>query len=191
MDMARRLDRILVVDVESTCWDGPPPPGEESEIIEIGICQVDLIALEPVEKRALFIKPVHSRVSDFCTRLTTLTDDHLEGAGNLAQACRVLKTEYDAKNRLWASWGDYDRRQFRRVCEMQSVGYPFGRSHLNIKSLFAAAAGCPQEIGLDAAFSRLGWTMEGTHHRGDDDAWNISRILCHLLKLQRERLDSC
>ena len=188
--MARRLDRILVVDVESTCWDGPPPPGEESEIIEIGISQIDLLALEPVEKRSLLIKPVRSRVSDFCTKLTTLTAAELDKGGNLAQACRVLKDEFDAKNRLWASWGDYDRRQFRRVCETQGVAYPFGRSHLNIKSLFAAAAGCPQEIGLDGAISRLGWTMEGTHHRGVDDAWNISRILCYLLKLQRAEFNS-
>ncbi|MDQ7026470.1 MAG: hypothetical protein Q9P44_13055 [Anaerolineae bacterium] len=23
--------------------------------------------------------------------------------------------------------------------------------------------------------------LEGTHHRGDDDAWNIAQILAHLL----------
>jgi len=40
--MARRLDQIIVLDVESTCWDGPPPPGEENEIIEIGICTLEV-----------------------------------------------------------------------------------------------------------------------------------------------------
>ncbi len=30
--MARKLDQILVVDVEATCWEGQPPPGQESEI---------------------------------------------------------------------------------------------------------------------------------------------------------------
>ncbi len=39
--MAHKLDQIFVVDVESTCWDGPPPDGRESEIIEIGWCFVD------------------------------------------------------------------------------------------------------------------------------------------------------
>jgi inhibitor of KinA sporulation pathway (predicted exonuclease) len=28
--------RILVIDLEATCWQGDPPPGETSEIIEIG-----------------------------------------------------------------------------------------------------------------------------------------------------------
>lgn len=35
--MRRHLDEIAVIDVESTCWPDEPPPGEESEIIEIGI----------------------------------------------------------------------------------------------------------------------------------------------------------
>lgn len=34
--MARKLDRILVVDVEATCWEGDPPPGQISAIIEKG-----------------------------------------------------------------------------------------------------------------------------------------------------------
>ena len=81
--------------------------------------------------------------------------------------------------------GDYDRRQFERVCDAQNVGYPFGPSHLNVKSLFAAAIGADHEVGLDGAYKRLGQTLEGTHHRGDDDAWNIAGILCQLLKTMR------
>jgi hypothetical protein len=30
------LSRILVIDLEATCWHVPPPPGEEHEVIEIG-----------------------------------------------------------------------------------------------------------------------------------------------------------
>jgi hypothetical protein len=26
--MARKLDYILVIDVEATCWQGEPPPGQ-------------------------------------------------------------------------------------------------------------------------------------------------------------------
>jgi len=28
----------------------------------------------------------------------------------------------------------------------------------------------------------LGWQMEGTYHRGDSDAWNIARVLAHILE---------
>ena len=71
--MARSLDMILVIDVESTCWEGSPPPGQSSEIIEIGLCPVDLKTLTRLEKRSILIKPIQSEISDFCTELTTLT----------------------------------------------------------------------------------------------------------------------
>lgn len=185
--MARSLDVILVVDVESTCWEGSPPHGQSSEIIEIGLCPVDLKTLTRLEKRSILIKPIQSEISEFCTTLTTLTPEMFTHAGSLADAVKILKNDYQSKDRLWASWGDYDRRQFERVCADQGVGYPFGPSHLNVKSLFAAATGSAHEMGLDGACRSLGLTMEGTHHRGDDDAWNIAEIVCRLLKTMRNQ----
>lgn len=185
--MARSLDVLLVVDVESTCWEGSPPDGQSSEIIEIGLCPVDLKTLTRLEKRSILIMPIQSEISEFCTTLTTLTPDMFAQAGSLGDAAKILKNDYLSKDRLWASWGDYDRRQFERVCKDQDVGYPFGPSHLNVKSLFAAATGSAHELGLDGAFRHLGLTMEGTHHRGDDDAWNIAEIVCHLLKAMRNQ----
>lgn len=184
--MARSLDVVLVVDVESTCWEEAPPPGQSSEIIEIGLCPVDLRTLIRTEKRSILVKPVRSEISGFCTELTTLTPDMFTGAGSLADGVKTLKKEFGSKDRLWASWGDYDRRQFERVCKDQSVGYPFGPSHLNVKSLFAAAVGSGHEMGLDGACKRIGLSMEGTHHRGDDDAWNIAGVLCGLLEAMRD-----
>ena len=29
----------------------------------------------------------------------------------------ILKREYRSLERLWASWGDYDRNQFQKVCK--------------------------------------------------------------------------
>ena len=183
--MAKLLDKILVVDLESTCWDGPPPAGQVSEIIEIGVVAVDVATLRREEKRSILVKPIKSQVSEFCTRLTTLTADHLRDAGFLADATRVLKKEFQTQDRLWASWGDYDRRQFERVCKELAVGYPFGTSHLNVKTLFCIVHGLDHEIGLDAAHERLGRAMEGTHHRGADDAWNIAGVLCDLMSTAR------
>jgi inhibitor of KinA sporulation pathway (predicted exonuclease) len=188
--MAKLFDQVLVVDIESTCWQGYPPPGQLSEIIEVGLCPVDIKRLERLEKRSLLIKPVRSKISEFCTRLTTLTDDHFRTAGTLADAVGVLKKEYRSPDRLWASWGDYDRRQFERVCKELTVPYPFGVSHLNIKTLFAVIYGDNGELGLDEACERVGLPLEGTHHRGHDDAWNIAGIFCHLLSKFRGGLAS-
>jgi len=185
--MAKVFDQILVIDVESTCWQGPPPRGQLSEIIEIGLCTVDYAKLERLTKRAIMVKPIRSRVSEFCTRLTTLTQDDVHGAGSLPDAVSILKREYRSLERLWASWGDYDRSQFERCCRELTVPYPFGKMHLNIKTLFALAYGDDRELGIDEACARVGIPLEGTHHRGVDDAWNIAALLCHLLERLRRQ----
>jgi inhibitor of KinA sporulation pathway (predicted exonuclease) len=183
--MAKRLDHILVIDVESTCWEGAPPPGQISEIIEIGVCLVDVTSLERLEKRSILVKPEKSEISDYCTALTTLTPEMLTSANRFKEAVLILKAAYHSKERLWASWGDYDRHQCERNCREYGLEYPFGTRHLNVKTLFAIAFGLHHEIGLDEAYKTLGMKMQGTHHRGDDDAWNIAGILCFLLRQMR------
>jgi flagellar capping protein FliD len=110
----------------------------------------------------------------------------LVGAGTLAEATAILKKEYHSKDRLWASWGDYDRRQFERECKEKELSFPFGLGHLNVKTLFAVAQGLDRELGMGEAYQRLGWPIEGVHHHGDDDAWNIAGVLCMLLKRMRD-----
>ena len=38
---------------------------------------------------------------------------------------------------------------------------------------------------MDEALRLLGLPLEGTHHRGGDDAWNIAAVLLALLPLLR------
>lgn len=180
--MARRLDQALVIDVESTCWDHKPPPGEVSEIIEIGLTRVDLETLERIDKRAILVRPQKSNVSEFCTQLTSLTQEEVNTGVTLQEAIRILRHEYDSENRLFVSWGDYDRNQFRRNCQEYGLQYPFGPSHLNIKTLFSVALGIKKELGLDEAMQRLGIRLEGRHHRGVDDSWNIAQVFCTVMR---------
>ncbi|MDX1688940.1 MAG: 3'-5' exonuclease [Candidatus Promineifilaceae bacterium] len=184
--MTRRLDEIVVIDVESTCWPGEPPPGQESEIIEIGVCLLNVQSLRREQKRSILVRPRHSTVSHFCTRLTTLTAEQVAAGVSFAEACATLQEEYDTRSRAWASYGNYDRRQFRHQCQENDVPYPFSPSHVNVKNLIALALGCEREPSLVEAFDLLGWSLEGTYHRGDDDAWNIARLLSALLRHGRE-----
>jgi inhibitor of KinA sporulation pathway (predicted exonuclease) len=43
----------------------------------------------------------------------------------------------------------------------------------------------PSEVGLPQAMAMCGLKLEGTHHRGHDDAWNIAAVLAGLLKKLR------
>ena len=184
--MAKRLDHIIVVDIESTCWDGGMPPrGQANDIIEIGICPLEVSSGRWLEKRSILVKPERSSVSPFCTELTTLTQAQVDAGVAFKDACKTLEDEYHGTERLWASFGDYDRRQFERQCRDEGVRYPFGPSHLNAKTLCSIAKGLHTEVGLPQAMALYGLTLEGTHHRGHDDAWNIAGLLAVLLKKLR------
>ena len=185
--MVRRLDQIVVIDVEATCWEGSPPPGEESEIIEIGVCTLDVATGERLNRESILVKPACSRVSVFCTHLTTLTQEMVDGGMTLEAACAFLTRRYRTKERLWASYGDYDRRQFERECQSKGVGYPFGPGHLNVKTLLAVVQALSREAGMDEALALLHLPLEGTHHRAGDDAWNIAGILSELLLQARAK----
>lgn len=181
------LDKLIVVDLEATCWEHEPPPGEESEIVEIGLCLLDIPTGHLELKRSILIRPERSRLSPFCSELTTLTQEQVNQGISFAEACALLRDEYNSRRRIWASYGDYDRRQLEDQCTDRGVPYPFGLTHLNVKSLAALILRLEQEVPLPEALAHLGWKLEGVYHRGDDDAWNIARLLRALLWGQRDR----
>ena len=131
------------------------------------------------------MRPIASTVSPFCTSLTTLTQADVDAGMPFTMACELLRKEYHSRDRVWASFGDYDRTMFQEQCKQTGVIYPFGPRHLNVKTLFALARGLPAEIGMAGSLEMLGMPLEGTHHRGHDDAWNIAGILDQLLRAMR------
>ncbi|MET9407587.1 3'-5' exonuclease [Streptomyces sp. NPDC002935] len=171
---------LNVVDVEATCWEGPPPPGAVSEIIEIGLTVVDLDKGVRVEKHRLLVRPARSTVSAFCTDLTGLTQGEVAEGLDFAEACRELAARHRAGERPWASWGDYDRHQFTRQCAATTTPYPFGRLHTNAKALFTTAHGLRKRPGMAQALRLAELPLEGRHHRGEDDAWNIAALILGL-----------
>ena len=174
------LDGIIVVDLETTCED---ETGEElpREVIEVGVCFLDLRSGEITERQSILVRPAFSKVSDFCTKLTTLTQKQVESGIPFAEACALLKERYKTKRRVWASYGDFDRSQFESECRSKGIPYPFEPRHINVKTLFAIRHRLTQEVGMDEALRRLGLELNGTHHRGMDDAYNVARILYTLI----------
>ncbi|MET9499438.1 3'-5' exonuclease [Streptomyces sp. NPDC006552] len=177
------VGRLLnVVDVEATCWAGDQPPDEVSEIIEIGLTVVDLAAAERVARHRILVRPARSAVSQFCTELTGLTQREVDAGISFSEACQLLTVEHHARRRLWASWGDYDRHQFTRQCQAIRTPYPFGQHHTNAKAAFTQAYGLRKRPGMARALEIAGRRLEGRHHRGEDDAWNIAALVLHLLE---------
>jgi inhibitor of KinA sporulation pathway (predicted exonuclease) len=171
-------DVALVVDFEATCWRGHPPKGMYNEIIEIGISGVDYKTKEIVFKDTIIVKPEHSEISSFCTELTSIDQGLIDREGvDFKKACQILRDKFKSRDRVWLSWGEYDKNQIQRDCDLKKVENPFGRVHFNLKPLFSFAFGIKQDLGVAGALKHLGIEFEGNAHRAIDDAYNTAIIL--------------
>jgi|SRR6185436_1215131 len=183
--MSKPFDsKVLVIDVESTCWEPPEyqPRDQISEIIEIGIAVVDIKTLEISDNTSILVRPQNSKISDFCTKLTTLTQEQVDRGVTFQEACSILRKDYHSADRTFISWGDYDRKMFEKNCRDYNIKYLFGPRHHNLKNAFTLLHGLDRELGMDVALKFLNFKLEGTHHRGIDDAKNIAAIFISTLK---------
>jgi len=171
-------NKIIIVDLEATCWNGKIPDGQVNEIIEIGICVLDTETGEISQNEGILIQPTRSEISEFCTELTTITQALIDAEGiSFEAACTKLRVEYDPKQYTWASYGQYDLNMLKRQCKLRNVEYPMSQEHINVKTTFSAVKGLQKKVGMKGALQLLNIPLDGTHHRGVDDARNIAKIL--------------
>jgi inhibitor of KinA sporulation pathway (predicted exonuclease) len=187
-EMAALVDKIVVIDIEATCWPDGVPEGEKSDTIEIGVVPLDVRTLKIAAANRILTKPTRSSISAFCTRLTGITQEEAANGIALSEGCALLRREYESNKRLWASYGDYDRRMFETCCAELDIPYPFGHGHLNVKTLLAVTLGLPCEVNLETALEKVGLEFLGRPHCGKDDAFNTARLLA--LLFERGRLPS-
>ena len=184
----RPAQYVLCVDFEATCdSDRTKIPRHESEIIEFGAVLIDTTSGERLLEFSRFIKPqIHPQLSAFCTELTSITQEQVDSGLTFIQACNHLELELDNaigdSPLTWVSWGQYDYNQLEADCKKHSIMSPLeGVPHLNLKTAAAAFGKCAPR-GLDAAVKARGLEWYGTHHRGVDDAINVSNILLNILR---------
>ena len=169
---------FLVIDLEATCDNGGLVPRHQMEIIEIGAVLVDGASLEPSAEFQTFIRPVrHPELTPFCTELTSINQAMVAEAPRFPEAMEALRQFMGDGRPLFCSWGNYDRNQFHQDADFHGVGLPFGSDHLNLKQAFSDQLGARRRFGMAGALKKVGVRLEGTHHRGIDDARNIARLL--------------
>lgn len=177
------LDYLIVVDLEATCWLGPPPEGQRNEIIEIGVATLDLATGEPLRRETMLVKPASSEISAFCTELTSITPEMAASGVSLAEACDWLRDTFAPEQRLWGSWGSFDQKMMAAQCLSDGAAYPFSPHHVNIRRIYSKLTKQKHGVGLKGALEQLELPFDGTPHRGLDDAYNTARIVQRLLAL--------
>ncbi len=178
-----QYNHYLVLDLEATCCDQETIKRHEMEIIEIGAVMVESKGLTVIDEFQTFIKPVRYPIlTQFCQSLTSITQTQVDQAAGYVEAIALLKSWLsNYPNAVFGSWGDYDRNQFKKDSKFHSVPFPIAYPHVNLKKLFSSTQGLPKRYSMAEALQLAEIELEGTHHRGIDDARNIAKLLPFIL----------
>lgn len=166
----------VVFDLEATCWKNDRT--RQNEIIEIGAVLVneDQQIVDTFEQ---FVRPiVHPQLSDFCTELTSITQAQVDGAPAFEEAVANFQEWFGGIDGeyLLCSWGFYDKSQLKKDCILHGLDYSWTKRHISVKHQYAKIKSLPKPVGMPTALEKEGFALEGTHHRGIDDAKNIAKI---------------
>lgn len=171
---------IIVCDLEATCWNRNEREQTVSimEIIEIGAVKTDLTG-HILDSFSTFVQPADNpKLSDYCQQLTHIYQDDVDQAPRYPAAVAQFNEWLgDLTGHIWASWGNYDRRQFisdfnRHAVAPNVMWIP----HVNLKRPWRRTTKHSRQ-GLRAALAFHNLDFIGTPHRGVDDARNIAKLL--------------
>lgn len=177
---------ILVVDVESTCWENDQEKGDQkNEIFQIGMTAVNNDKITNIKD--IKIKPQYSSISNFCKNLTGMTQEKIDKEGvSIKEGYNAFK-DIISQYSTWASWGKYDYNQISKMCELYNIPQVAQKDHINIRELFAKkilGSDNPHDAPNNPkiAMEQLGLKFEGRNHDGADDALNIAKLFVAINK---------
>ncbi|OMD74170.1 MULTISPECIES: 3'-5' exonuclease [Paenibacillus] len=168
----------IIFDLEATCWENDR--SRQNEIIEIGAVKVN-DKLEIVSEFQTFIRPkLNQQLADFCKKLTSITQEDVDKAPGFSQALFEFKEWIGNEQFYLCSWGFYDKSQFKKDCELHKINTDWLKKHISIKHQHGKMIGIEKGIGMERALKMLDLPLDGTHHRGIDDAKNIAKIFVRI-----------
>lgn len=175
-ELLKKLNEVVIFDLEATCDDKSLVFNFDNETIEIGA--VKIVDNEIICEFSTFIRPRDTHITPFCTDLTTITEADVAQAPDFITATTAF-AQFIGNAKI-LSWGDYDRKQLRKDFERHGVTPPIWvERHVNFKKEFVQYKGI-RPCGMKRALAHCGIPLEGTHHRGIDDARNIAKIYLHV-----------
>lgn len=176
---------LLIVDLEATCCNDRSIARRQMEIIEIGAVLLDLRDRRVVSEFQRFVRPVrYPQLTPYCRQLTSITQADVDAAPTFPPVLQEMLTWLATQPQTFrfASWGAYDKHQFKQDSAFHRVAYPFLGEHLNLHRVFAATIDPHQTWPLTLALEHFDLPFQGTHHRGIDDARNTAAIALRLIQ---------
>lgn len=168
--------RFIIFDLEATCWDQWEK--KDNETIEIGAVMVNENK-QIISEYVQFIKPTkYPILSDFCKNLTSIRQEDVDHAPLFPVAIEDFKSwiGVDGQDYVLCSWGFYDRKQFESDSALHHLDTSWIQNHISLKHQHGQIRHLKRAIGMQNALELEGFRLDGTHHRGIDDARNITKI---------------
>lgn len=169
---------ILLVSIKTTSHE------TKKEIIEIGVCNFDIKTNKKYDLVSFFVKPIYTKVTDHCTKITGVAASDLSDAVSFFDMCSFLKENYDSHKKPWASYGNFAEIIMKRQCYDQGIECPFSDRFLNLRHL-ASLMIFENEISLIESMIELGIPTSG--NTCEDDVLNSGIILAKILDKKNDK----
>lgn len=175
------LPNVLVIDLEATCADDGSLPPELMEVLEIGAAWVTASG-QILDRFHSYVRPTERpQLTDFCKRLLSHINQTTIDAAPTWDIAAARLAEFAQRHQQpgswWGSWGMFDRNQIERESNRHGTADPLvGFKHVNLKRAFARTRKIKQ-VGMATALQIAGLTPDGVHHKADDDAVNVAKLL--------------
>jgi 3'-5' exoribonuclease 1 len=168
--------KYIILDLEATCWQDKNQQ-HTSEIIEIGAVCVNQNK-EIISQFSEFVKPIlNPQLSNFCKDLTSIAQSQIDTAKTYDFVIQKFKEWININEEyVLCSWGFYDKSQFKADCSLHKLDIKWLTNHISLKHQYAEIKNLNKPIGMGGALKLEKLSLDGTHHRGIDDAKNIAKI---------------
>lgn len=163
----------IIFDLEATCEKNNR--NFPNEIIEIGAIKINE-QREVVDTFDTFVKPkVNPILTEFCKELTSITQEDVDSAKLFPIVIKDFREWIGDEPFTLCSWGFYDKKQIEKDSIRHGLSHSWVKNHVSLKHQFADIKGI-RPCGMEKALRILNLPLDGTHHRGIDDAKNIGKI---------------
>lgn len=187
------MDYICVLDFEATCDDKTEWTKEIIEFPSILYERDRKTNLwKELSRIQIYVKPkTKPVVSEFCEKLTGITQKIVDKGVSLEEAYNahyewIKKNVPDMHNFIFFTAGDWDLKtmlpnDLKNVGLYDEVANIYKR-YVNVKDVYNNVLGLPKtkKTGMDKMLEKLDLELEGRHHSGIDDCYNIGKILIAL-----------
>lgn len=164
---------ICSMDLELTCWEDVRF-SEDQEIIEIGICVLDINTYEVVKEISRTVRPTKNPIlSDYCKTLTNISQKEVDSSDTLVNVYKeITRTELPKiEEFIWASWGRDPEWIQRELVELSQHNFWLDPRYIDVKLCTGI------KMGMAKYMNTIELSFDGIQHRALPDAQNLSKII--------------